>query len=87
MAAFSGRTAVYGITEKGTHKAAEIAAGLKEATLIIPERFAPGIPNAETFGPGEFAKTVEDNWAGFDGAYFRDGLRYRSQAHCAAYPA
>ncbi len=70
MGAFTGKTAVYGITEKGTHKAAEIAAGLKDSALFIPEKFSAGFANAEICGTGEFAKTVEKNWTGFDGHIF-----------------
>ncbi len=65
---FRGRTAVFALTRQAGLKAAEIASGLSDAELFVPEKFADAVPNLHTcaFGAGKFGETLETNWREFD---------------------
>jgi len=63
-------SALYAITEQGIHKAFEIAGGLDDASVFIPERFAEKFPNAKTFEKGRFDSIIENNWKNFEAHIF-----------------
>lgn len=67
---FKGTVAVYAVTEKGCHKAAEIAEGLPEASLFLPERYSKNFSAASGYEQGTLKKLTEENWHNFDGHIF-----------------
>ena len=66
---FRGRVALMALTRRGVWKAAEIAAGLEDATLILPEKFRADAPamRLETYPDGDFAAAFRAAWPRFDG--------------------
>ncbi len=69
---FRGRTAVFALTRQACLKAAEIASGLSDAMLFVPEKFADAVPDlhTRTFASGQFGETLDSNWRYFDALVF-----------------
>ncbi|MCF6175835.1 MAG: precorrin-4 C(11)-methyltransferase [Victivallaceae bacterium] len=67
---FAGKVAIYAITEQGSRKAGEVAAGLAETEIFIPERFADNLTQATTFAPKQLMALVRRNWRQFDAHLF-----------------
>ena len=67
---FQGRCAVYAVTEQGGHKAVEIAGGLSNADVFLPERFSEKFTVAEFFKKGAFEETLRNNWENYDAHIF-----------------
>ncbi|MBN2642380.1 MAG: precorrin-4 C(11)-methyltransferase [Victivallales bacterium] len=65
---YKGKIALFALTRNGAYKAAEIAAGMDDATLIMPEKYAAGLPSMrlETYDDGDFSKTFASAWERFD---------------------
>ena len=68
-AAFSGKVAIYALTAAGAHKAAEIAAGLEDASIVLPEKYAELVPASRLvrYPDGKFAEAFERGWNEYDG--------------------
>lgn len=66
---FRGRTAIFALTAAAAHKAAEIAAGLDEAMVILPEKHAGAVHAARlvTYPEGDFAGALGRAWNAYDG--------------------
>lgn len=66
---FRGRTAIFALTAAAAHKAAEIAAGLDEAMVILPEKHAGAVHAARlvTYPEGDFAGALGRAWNEYDG--------------------
>ena len=66
---FRGRVALMALTRRGVWKAAEIAAGLEDGTLILPEKFRADAPamRLETYPDGDFSSAFRSAWSRFDG--------------------
>ena len=69
VAAFSGRVAIYALTAAGAHKASEIAAGLEDAVIVLPEKYAELAPASRLvrYPDGKFAEAFERGWSTYDG--------------------
>ena len=67
---FSGKCALYAMSEKGVNKAVEIASGLGDATVFIPEHFDNGNELCKTYPSGEFDRILKENWNTFKGQIF-----------------
>lgn len=67
---FSGKCALYAMSEKGVNKAVEIASGLGDATVFIPEHFDNGNELCKTYPSGAFDKVLKENWNSFKGQIF-----------------
>ena len=69
---FRGRVALFSLTRQAGLKAAEIAAGLDDAVLFVPEKYAGGLPRLRTraFPDGKFGDTLAENWQSFDAFVF-----------------
>ena len=69
---FRGRVALFALTRRACLKAAEIASGLAEAELFVPEKYAAAVPDlhTRTFGEGRFGETFCANWKDFDAFIF-----------------
>ena len=67
-AGFSGKVALFALTRKAACKAAEIAAGLHDAVIFVPEKYASAVPAARrrSYPTGEFSSTFAENWKRFD---------------------
>ena len=65
---FSGRTAVFALTRQAVLKASEIASGLADARLFVPEKFAGSAPEfrRSCFPEGTFGRCFAENWPRFD---------------------
>ena len=65
---FRGRTAVFALTRQASLKAAEIASGLSDAVLFVPEKFADAVARLHTrsFAAGKFGETLDSNWRNYD---------------------
>ncbi len=66
---FIGSTAVFALTRNATAKAAEIAAGLNNAVVYAPEKYADTVSSLRinTFADGEFANELSTAWSLYDG--------------------
>ena len=66
---FRGRTAIFALTAAAAHKAAEIAAGLDEAMVILPEKHAGAVHAARlvTYPEGDFAGALGRAWNEYAG--------------------
>lgn len=70
---FSGKIAVYAITDEGIETANKLLPSIKGGTLFMPERFkGKSVKNSVTefFKEGEFDETLSRNWKGFAGHIF-----------------
>ena len=69
---FRGRTALFALTRQACLKAAEIASGLSDPVLYVPEKFADAVPDlhTRTFAQGKFGETLDSNWPAFDAFIF-----------------
>ena len=69
---FRGRVALFSLTKQAGLKAAEIAAGLEDAVLFVPEKYAGDLPRlrTRTFSDGKFGDTLAENWHSFDAFVF-----------------
>lgn len=67
---FSGRCALYAMSEKGVNKALEIASGLGDAAVFIPEHFDNGNELCQTFPSGTFDQVLKQNWNSYKGHIF-----------------
>ena len=69
---FRGHVALFALTRQACLKAAEVASGLAEAELFVPEKYAEAVPHlhTRTFGEGKFGETLSANWKGFDAFIF-----------------
>ena len=67
---FSGRSAVFAITHDASAKAGEIAEGLQNADVYIPERFSDIFPSFATFPKGGLKKLIEKSWNKYDALIF-----------------
>ena len=67
-AGFSGKVALFALTRKAACKAAEIAAGLHDAVIFVPEKYASAVPAARrrSFPEGGFSAVFADSWKQFD---------------------
>lgn len=65
---FSGNVAVFALTRQAVLKASEIASGLAEARLFVPEKFAGSAPELRRscFPEGGFGRCFAENWSEFD---------------------
>ncbi|MBS1371888.1 MAG: precorrin-4 C(11)-methyltransferase [Lentisphaeria bacterium] len=68
-AAFAGKAALFAMSAAGAHKAAEIAAGLEDAVIFLPEKYAEIAPAARLvrYPDGGFAGALEACWDKYDG--------------------
>ncbi len=66
---FSGSTAIFALTRNATAKAAEIAAGLNNAVVYAPEKYADTVSSLRinTFADGEFGNELSTAWKLYDG--------------------
>jgi len=69
---FRGRIALFALTRQACLKGAEIASGLADCVLFVPEKFSEAVPSlhTRTFGEGKFGETLTVNWPGFDAFIF-----------------
>ncbi|MBQ9338083.1 MAG: precorrin-4 C(11)-methyltransferase [Lentisphaeria bacterium] len=69
---FRGRAGLFALTRQASLKAAEIASGLSDAVLFVPEKYAEAVPSLHTqiFGSGKFGETLTENWHSFDAFIF-----------------
>lgn len=67
---FSGKCALYAMSEKGINKAIEIASGLGDAQVFIPEHFENGNALCQTYPSGQFDQVLRRNWHHFKGQIF-----------------
>ncbi len=67
---FDGNVAIYAITQKGCIKAGELAEGLEDSQVFIPERFAGEFNSFNTFEPKTLDKVIAENWNKFDAHLF-----------------
>lgn len=69
---FHGRVALFALTRQACMKGAEIAAGLADAVLFVPEKYADAVPglHSRTFGEGKFGETLREQWSSFDAFVF-----------------
>ena len=67
---FNGTTAIYAITEKGCIKAGELAEGLEDSQVFIPERFSSKFDSFNSFEPKTLEKLIAGNWQKFDAHLF-----------------
>lgn len=68
-AAFPGRVGVFALTAAGAHKAAEIAAGLEDAEIVLPGKYADlaPAPRLVCYPDGEFSEAFARGWNEYDG--------------------
>ena len=69
---FRGRVAIFALTRRAGLKGAEIASGLADSVLFLPEKYADSVPQlrVQTFGSGRFGETLSGNWHSFDAFIF-----------------
>ncbi|MBO4630622.1 MAG: precorrin-4 C(11)-methyltransferase [Lentisphaeria bacterium] len=69
---FHGRIALLALTRQACLKGAEIASGLADHVLFVPEKYARNVPNlhTRTFAEGKFGETLSENWPQFDAFIF-----------------
>ena len=69
---FRGRVGLFALTRQACLKGAEIATGLSEAVLFVPEKYADAVPglHSRTFASGKFGDTLTENWREFDAFIF-----------------
>ena len=69
---FRGRVALFALTRQACMKGAEIASGLADAVLFVPEKYADAVPglHSRTFGEGKFGETLRGEWHSFDAFVF-----------------
>ena len=65
---FRGRVALFALTRTACLKGAEIAAGLADSVLFVPEKHSDAVPNlhARGFDSGGLGETLRENWRRFD---------------------
>ena len=80
---FSGKVAIYAITEKGSQKAGELSEGLEESEVFIPGRFGDKFPYFNKFEAKTLGKIVSDNWHKYDAHIFimATGIAIRKISH------
>ncbi|MDR0931697.1 MAG: precorrin-4 C(11)-methyltransferase [Victivallales bacterium] len=66
---FSGKVAIFALTRIGTLKAAEIAPGLQDAQIVLPQKYANLVPAQRLicYPDGGFAKAFKECWGQYDG--------------------
>lgn len=66
---FKGRCAVFALTAVAAHKAAEIAAGLADAAIILPEKLKHLVPSARVriYPQGGLHQAITAAWDEYDG--------------------
>lgn len=71
-AGFQGRIALFALTRRAVLKAAEIASGLEDAVIYVPEEFAGSVPalRAGQFTNGSFPATLHEVWNQYDAFIF-----------------
>lgn len=67
---FDGNVAIYTVTQKGCIKAGELAEGLEDSQVFIPERFGDEFNSFKTFKPKTLDKVIAENWNKFDAHLF-----------------
>lgn len=66
---FQGKTAIFALTARAACKAAEIAAGLDDAVIVLPEKHAELVPamRLRSYPDGGFGNAFRRCWNEFDG--------------------
>lgn len=66
---FNGKVALFGLTRLAVCKAAEIAAGMSDATVFVPEKYSKSVSaiRAKTYPDGTFGATFQAEWENYDG--------------------
>ncbi len=68
-ALYQGKCAIFALTEPGALKAAEIAAGLSDAVVFIPEKLRGTVPEARAkiYANGNLHPAITEAWQEYDG--------------------
>lgn len=68
-ALYQGKCAIFALTEPGAWKAAEIAAGLGDAVIFIPEKLRGTVPEARAriYDNGGLHPAITEAWREYDG--------------------